>query len=288
MNKSEFTYLLEHPEQLQAKDVNDLQIILEEYPFFQGAHALHLKGLKNQESFTYNKALKVVAAHTADRSVLFDYITSPVFEQNATSEAIKNQELYLLNIAVNQLEDLSKTVVVEEQDNASKILDPNLFIPKTNEEKVQLGKPLHFDKTETHSFIEWLQLSSIKPIKREESQNEDEKTITAIEKIEVKPIQENTNYKSRKLALINSFIEANPKIEIKTPVSPTKKNLAKEQLIPAEALMTETLARVYIEQKNYKKAKKAYRILSLKYPEKSGFFADQIRAVEELELKEKQ
>jgi len=48
-------------------------------------------------------------------------------------------------------------------------------------------------------------------------------------------------------------------------------------------LMTETLARVYIEQKNYKKAKQAYRILSLKYPEKSSFFADQIRAVVRLE-----
>ena len=47
--------------------------------------------------------------------------------------------------------------------------------------------------------------------------------------------------------------------------------------------MTETLARVYVEQKNFKKAKQAYRILSLKYPEKSGFFADQIRAVEQLE-----
>ena len=53
--------------------------------------------------------------------------------------------------------------------------------------------------------------------------------------------------------------------------------------MPSEALMTETLARVYVEQKNFKKAKQAYRILSLKYPEKSGFFADQIRAVEQLE-----
>ena len=46
--------------------------------------------------------------------------------------------------------------------------------------------------------------------------------------------------------------------------------------------MTETLARVYLEQGKYKKAIQAYRILSLKYPEKSGFFADQIKAVEQL------
>ena len=38
--------------------------------------------------------------------------------------------------------------------------------------------------------------------------------------------------------------------------------------------MTETLARIYLEQKKYDNAIKAYQILILKYPEKSGFFAD--------------
>ena len=52
--------------------------------------------------------------------------------------------------------------------------------------------------------------------------------------------------------------------------------------IDRNELMTETLARVYLEQGKYKKAIQAYRILILKYPEKSSFFADQIKAVEKL------
>ena len=47
--------------------------------------------------------------------------------------------------------------------------------------------------------------------------------------------------------------------------------------------MTETLAQVYLEQKKYKKAIQAYKILSLKYPEQSGFFADRIKAVKKLQ-----
>jgi hypothetical protein len=47
--------------------------------------------------------------------------------------------------------------------------------------------------------------------------------------------------------------------------------------------MTETLARIYLEQKNYEKAIQSYKILSLKYPEKSGFFADQIQAIKEIQ-----
>jgi hypothetical protein len=37
-----------------------------------------------------------------------------------------------------------------------------------------------------------------------------------------------------------------------------------------------------VAQKNYPKAIEAYKILILKYPEKSGFFADQIRGIEQL------
>jgi len=60
-------------------------------------------------------------------------------------------------------------------------------------------------------------------------------------------------------------------------------NLAEQSTTAPESLMTETLAKVYLEQKNYKKAIQAYKILILKNPEKSGFFADQIRAIEKLQ-----
>jgi hypothetical protein len=43
--------------------------------------------------------------------------------------------------------------------------------------------------------------------------------------------------------------------------------------------MTETLAEVYVKQGKLKKAKKAYEILALKYPEKSSFFANQIKKI---------
>jgi hypothetical protein len=49
--------------------------------------------------------------------------------------------------------------------------------------------------------------------------------------------------------------------------------------------MTETLARIYAEQKNYDKAIQSYQILSLKYPEKSSLFADQIQALKVLKRK---
>ena len=43
--------------------------------------------------------------------------------------------------------------------------------------------------------------------------------------------------------------------------------------------VTETLAEIYFNQRVFDKAIKAYEVLSLKYPEKSSFFADRIRAI---------
>ena len=54
------------------------------------------------------------------------------------------------------------------------------------------------------------------------------------------------------------------------------KRKTKVKKIKKEDYMTETLAELYIEQKKFKEALKAYEILSLKYPEKISLFANQI------------
>ena len=47
-------------------------------------------------------------------------------------------------------------------------------------------------------------------------------------------------------------------------------------------LTTETLANIYIQQGHYERAIKAYEVLCLKYPKKSGFFANQIKNIENI------
>ena len=85
MNTSEFTYLLHNPSTLNKDQVSHVAAIIEEFPYFQSARAMYLKGLKDLGSFKYNQELKTTAAYTTDRSVLFDFITSEMFVQNDIS-----------------------------------------------------------------------------------------------------------------------------------------------------------------------------------------------------------
>ena len=80
MEKDIYIQFLETPQGIQQEDALALKTIVEEFPYFQSARALYLKALKNQESFKYNNQLKKTAAHTTDRTVLFELITSKDFE----------------------------------------------------------------------------------------------------------------------------------------------------------------------------------------------------------------
>src|SRR6188768_2977555 len=99
MNISSYNYLLNQPEEINDIQTVALEKVLDEFPFFQSARALRLKGLYNQNSYKYNFALKITAAHTTDRSVLFDFITSESFT-SIQNEFYDGKILNLTDISV--------------------------------------------------------------------------------------------------------------------------------------------------------------------------------------------
>lgn len=301
MNVSDFTYLLQNPEAVKTQaQTRELEEVLEAYPYFQAARALHLYGLKNQNSYKYNPALKYTAACTADREVLFDLITSEEFLQNRIANTLSgkaplaDQEIVSEEVSPNTERNtglVSKEVdspLPRNTEEADRILDPGLFRsreggPDTKKkgreestgDPLKLGTPLEFTRSERHSFSEWLQLTNMKT-----PQPEQEETREAGEADKTKEPQLPPE-KRKKFEMIDRFIASSPKI---VPGEAESGNIDIKQSLKLDKkeLMTETLARVYLEQGKYKKAIQAYRILSLKYPEKSSFFADQIQAVEKL------
>ena len=95
--------------------------------------------------------------------------------------------------------------------------------------------------------------------------------------------------------LIDDFIEKSESdsplcmkpLREEMPSSPTSSDeLTEEETIKEEeeddSCFTETLAKIYIKQHRYDKALEIIKKLSLKYPKKNAYFADQIRFLEKL------
>ena len=105
---------------------------------------------------------------------------------------------------------------------------------------------------EENSFVEWLKLSNLKPIDR-----------------------------SNEKETIDKFISEKPKLKVEVNENESNNDKA-DNLSNQAGYMTETLAKLYLNQKNYEKAIQSYKILILKFPEKNSYFADQIKKIKKL------
>jgi hypothetical protein len=95
------------------------------------------------------------------------------------------------------------------------------------------------------------------------------------------PAQDVSDAKKLQSDLIDKFIITNPRIE----PNREKKDVPVEDRATPEpgegVFVTETLAKIYVSQGYYSKAIDIFEKLSLKYPEKSSYFATQIEKVKE-------
>ena len=107
-----YTNLLAHPQKIGKDEIAMLSTVIEKYPYFQSARALQLKALKNDSSFLYNDSLKLTAAYTTDRDILFEYITSNSFIQNEISREILSHDPAFNEIEIVS-EDISEAVSIE-------------------------------------------------------------------------------------------------------------------------------------------------------------------------------
>ena len=94
--------------------------------------------------------------------------------------------------------------------------------------------------------------------------------------------------RSKTEQLLDSFIQSDYKKPSFTPIQEdvqesTVENETDEDTEPLDdTYFTETLARIYLKQRRYDKALEIIRSLYLNFPNKSIYFADQIRYLEKL------
>ena len=137
--------------------------------------------------------------------------------------------------------------------NKSKNQNEKVYFNKNEITTVQSEyKIIEEEIIEENSFVEWLKLSNLKPIDR-----------------------------SNETKTIDKFISEKPKLKVEVNENDLNNDKA-DNLSNQAGYMTETLAKLYLNQKNYEKAIQSYKILILKFPEKNSYFADQIKKIKSL------
>ena len=290
MTATDLSLILKQPNHITLSQVYELENIIHEYPYFQVVKAIYLKILYAQESYRYNKELKITAAHIGNRTLLFDFITSTGFKDKKNvlkkeempkayvDEAIPSEFTTYVSGDVFEKKEFYPVTHTVEQSQTSK--DAISSSEQQQKEVLHMGKPIDFQPNDKQSFATWLQVTRYKPIDRRTT-----KTATTIDLPFVdKNIFEEGDVRAKKFDLIDKFLEANPKIEVNKDYDDTSSNIEiVEKKDIGRQFMTETLAKVYLEQGKYTEAIQAYQILMLKNPAKSAYFAEQISIIRKLQ-----
>jgi hypothetical protein len=285
MNRETFDKLVKNYDSQDEILVSRMALLIEKYPYFQLPRFFHTKSLKDQNKNELDIALNQLALYTSNRGVLKQNIESK-FEliKNGNPFAVEiestymdkkisgktpkkpsepKEEIYSKNTARQKIKPKRKQT---KKAVVPPLIKKNPKIPLKEKAIVELRsrsiKSKNISGDLKMSFLDWIQFTEEnKKIERKEFKKED-------------PL-------SNKLPIIDRFIKADPKI------SPLGKAEMFESVINqefnSEELMTEALAKVLVKQKKYKKAISAYKILSLKYPEKNVFFAGQIDKIKKLQ-----
>jgi len=273
MTREVFEKLVENYDSKDEILVSRMALLIEKYPFFQLPRFFYTKSLKDQNKDDLNLALNQLALYTADRVVLKENIESK-FESLKKIEVLTSDVEAIVKDSKSQNESATEEKSIDIKKVHQKVkakvdetekkdaLKAGENISQAPRRETKAIKSVHISKNLKMDFLDWIQFTK------------DKKITDIIESEKKEPLID-------KLNIIDRFIEADPKIP------PVGKNEIIDPIVKqdfnSEELMTESLAKVLVKQKKFKKAIKAYKILSLKYPEKNVFFAGEIKKIKELQ-----
>ncbi len=247
MKADDFYRLMKDPSELTESTVPVLKEIVDEYPWFQAARLLYLKNLAVTEDIRFPSELRKMAVLVPDRRKLFLLLEGEKFGLSIPAPGKKQSQ----------------------ENNTFSLIDTFL---STYEKEKEPEESLLSHSSASSDYIYWAM--------SDKEEGEEEKQVPDV------PLQHQD--------LIDKFIRE----EEERPAGNTRFNPEELPTVPMpesvqvlnkpeeeeldDSYFTETLARIYVKQKRYDKALQIIKNLSLNYPEKSIYFADQIRFLEKL------
>ncbi|MFA5970861.1 MAG: hypothetical protein WC780_00820 [Lentimicrobiaceae bacterium] len=315
MTPETFNRYLKDPSLLDGQTEDELWMLVKEYPYFQVARMLLARNLYNTGHEAYPLSLRLAAAYAGDRSKLKILIEgTPVFGKELAANIRSNETIDEPQVLTNNIEIVAecpgvtdeKTVEFSEMIDTPIAMTPRFETVNSLEERFQnnmnlsgseavvagttdgsvenvsdtISEVLHIQEQEVTNVIRNSLIDSIiyrlseVPITESESLNED----FTPEETKKKEIPEEKI--PARNELVERFIREEPRISAPKREFYNPEDKARQSTSLPEDLVSETLAKIYEQQGLYSMAVKIYEKLMLLIPEKSSYFAGQIKEID--------
>lgn len=249
MTKEELYRLMEEPDRLNETTEQELGKVVENYPCFQTSRLLYTMKLNRNGSDRYGEELARTAVLCSDRRQLLYLIRREQYAKFLTPPTESDKQT---------------------GDRTEVLLDSFLStLPEKGSKDGSLSvSHQHVAGTDYFAYLESLGAKSLEDV--EEGSERD-------------------NHSLQHQDIIDAFIERAATDDLFTPPEQSSRVKTQEDDRKDDGgeFLTETLARIYIKQQKYEQALTIIRRLSLNFPKKSVYFADQIRFLEYLIANEK-
>jgi hypothetical protein len=297
----QFIELVKTPSQTGEQHIPSIEKILSDYPYFQTAHLLYAKALHSSNHINYRNTLKKTAVVAGNRTVLYRLIQSPaqitkevlsVAKEETKAQVKTEKQVSNVSITYDVVPTIKHETVHETQNPQPEIVQPDPDSYRDKIEEPETIKQESLDEVIMKPVLEAYVDTEVLKITEKESPETAEKSFSDWLKTlaDHKPLPDNSLKKAEKqeARTENEPVKSVPKqkqqeimekllnADLRMKRDPDKKfyeATEKSKVIENEELVTETLAKIYKLQGNNSKAIRAYEILSLKFPEKSAYFA---------------
>ena len=278
MTSAHLIQWIEHPETLDKDSLYELRTLVARYPYFQSIRLLYLKNLYLLHDATFGEELRKSVLYIADSRMLFYQIEGDRYAlhvhpsedaaQSLSDDSGIDRTLYLIDsfLASMPEEQLQAAELDYSMDYTAYLLksDDDVSVSQADssaEEVPQLRGQNLIDDFLSKADEPFLPLED--EINASAATASAEKTVLEAEShASSEPVQ------SEKLPEAEVFSE--------------EEELEATEIQAEDETFTETLAKIYVKQHRYDKALEIIKKLSLNYPKKNAYFADQIRFLEKL------
>lgn len=279
--------LIQRPENLNRETLYELRTLVARYPYFHSLRLLYLKNLYLLHDISFGLELRKAVLFVADRRMLFyviegdRYALKPQSDKRISLQSIEKDD-FGLDRTLSLIDAFLSTIPEEEnRTDLDYSTDYTNYLLKEDEgDEMEVGSlPVQAEdapKLRGHDLIDgFIQRSSNSSVESAElSENK------------ILPLLSRTELDEEDRESVSEVSSVDDKVGEADTITDDEKE-APERIQDSsyeldDSCFTETLAKIYIKQHKYEKALEIIKKLSLNYPKKNAYFADQIRFLEKL------